>query len=159
MVFKTHDRTPKPKANKTLKIVSVLCWSLMAALFLFSAIATSIMSRSILPALIILIPATLIVTLVLVSINDMNKAYVQIEGDSITVADYCFFSKKEKCFKIDEIDTAEIVLGYSLRCPGYRHSVMGFSYIIFKNDDNKYLFKLVNCPETNEYFSKFIEIQ
>ena len=137
----------------------ILCWSLMGALFLFAAIATSIMSRSILPALIILIPVTLVVTSVIVSSSDMNKAYVQIEGDSITVVDYYFFSKKERCFKIDGIKTAEIELGYSFRVRGYRYSMMGFSYIVFRNADNKYLFKIINCPETNEFFSKHLEIQ
>ena len=137
----------------------ILCWSLMGALFLFAAIATSIMSRSILPALIILIPVTLIVAFVIIATTDMNKAYVQIEGNNVTVVDYYFFSKKERCFKIDEIKTTEIVLGYSFRVRGYRYSMMGFSYIVFRNADNKYLFKIINCPETNEFFSMRLGIQ
>jgi len=137
----------------------ISCWSLMGAFFLFLAIATSIISHSILPALIFLIFATLIVTFVIVSSTDMNKAYVQIEGDNITVVDYYFFSKKERRFKIDEIKTAEIALGYSFRVRGYRYSMMGFSYIVFRNDNNKYLFKIINCPETNDFFSKHFTIQ
>ena len=159
MIFNTHDRTPKIKTNKTLKIMIILCWSLMGALFMFAAIATSIMSRSILPALIILIPVTLIVAFAIIVTTDMNKAYVQIEGNNVTVVDYYFFSKKERCFKIDEIKTTEIVLGYSFRVRGYRYSMMGFSYIVFRNADNKYLFKIINCPETNEFFSMHLEIQ
>ena len=159
MIFNTHDRTPKLKTNKTLKIMLILCWSLIGALFLFFSIATSIMSRSILPALIILIPTILIVTFVIVTIIDMNKAYVQIEGNNITVVDYYFFSKKERCFKIDEIKTAEIAPGYSFRVRGYRYRMMGFSYIVFRNDNNKYLFKVINCPETNDFFSKHFTIQ
>ena len=159
MIFNTHDRTPKIKTNKTLKTILILCWSLMGALFLFAAIATSIMSRSILPALIILIPVTLIVAFAIIVTTDMNKAYVQIEGNNVTVVDYYFFSKKERCFKIDEIKTTEIVLGYSFRVRGYRYSMMGFSYIVFRNADNKYLFKIINCPETNEFFSKHFEIR
>ena len=159
MIFNTHDRTPKIKTNKTLKIMLISCWSLMGAFFLFLAIATSIISHSILPALIFLIFATLIVTFVIVSSTDMNKAYVQIEGDNITVIDYYFFSKKERRFKIDEIKTAEIALGYSFRVRGYRYSMMGFSYIVFRNDNNKYLFKIINCPETNDFFSKHFTIQ
>ena len=159
MIFNTHDRTPKIKTNKTLKTMLILCWSLMGALFLFAAIATSIMSRSILPALIILIPVTLIVAFAIIVTTDMNKAYVQIEGNNVTVVDYYFFSKKERCFKIDEIKTTEIVLGYSFRVRGYRYSMMGFSYIVFRNADNKYLFKIINCPETNEFFSMHLGIQ
>ena len=126
---------------------------------MFLAIATSIMSHSILPALIILIPVAFIASFAIVTTIDMNKAYVQIDGDNITVVDYYFFSKKERCFKIDEIKTAEIELGYSFRVRGYRYSMMGFSYIVFRNDNNKYLFKVINCPETYEFFSKRFEIQ
>jgi hypothetical protein len=159
MIFNTHDRTPKLKTNKTLKIMLILCWSLIGAFFLFLAIAISIMSHSILPALIILIPVAFIASFAIVTTIDMNKAYVQIDGNNITVVDYYFFSRKEKCFTIDEIKTAEIALGYSFRVRGYRYGIMGFSYIVFRNDNNKYLFKVISCPETNEFFSKYIQIQ
>ena len=159
MIFNTHDRTPKIKTNKTLKIMLISCWSFMGAVFLLFAIATSIMSHSILPAAITLIPVTFIAAFVIVTTIDMNKAYIQIDGENITVVDYYFFSRKEKCFTIDEIRTAEIALGYSFRVRGYRYSMMGFSYIVFRNDNNKYLFKVINCSETNDFFSKYIQIQ
>lgn len=159
MIFNTHDRTPKLKTNKTLKIMLILCWSLVGAFFLFFAISTSIISHSISPALTILIPSAFFASFVIVIIIDMNKAYVQIDGDNITVVDYYFFFKKERCFRIDVIKTAEIALGYSFRVRGYRYSMMGFSYIIFRDTNNKYLFKVFNCPETNEFFSKCFEIQ
>ena len=152
MIFNTHNRTPKIQTNKTLKIMLISCWSFMAAFFLFFAIATSVMSQSILPAVIILIPITLIAVFAIITTIDMNKAYVQIDGESIIAVDYYFFLRKEKCFTIDEIKTAEIALGYSSRVRGYRYSMMGFSYIVFRNADNKYLFKIINSPETKEYF-------
>ena len=159
MIFNTHDRTPKIKTNKTLKIMLISCWSFMGAVFLFFAIATSIMSHSILPAAITLIPVTFIAALVIVTTIDMNKAYIQIDDENITVVDYYWLSKKEKSFTFDEIKTAEIALGYSFPVRGYRYSMMGFSYIVFRNADNKYLFKIINCPETNEFFSKYFQIQ
>ena len=137
----------------------ILCWSFMGAFLLFFAIAASIMSHSLLPALIILIPAILIVTFAIVTTIDMNKAYVQINGETITVVDYYLFSKKVRHFKFAEIKTAEIALGFSFRVRGYRYSIMGFSYIVFRNANNKYLFKIINSPETNEFFSKYFEIQ
>ena len=137
----------------------ILCWSFMGAFLLFFAIAASIMSHSLLPALIILIPTTLIVTFAIVTTIDMNKAYVQINGETITVVDYYLFSKKVRHFKFAEIKTAEIALGFSFRVRGYRYSIMGFSYIVFRNANNKYLFKIINSPETNEFFSKYFEIQ
>jgi len=159
MIFNTHDRTPKIKINKTLKIMLISCWGFIGAFFLFIAIATSIMSHSILPALIILSPIAFIVTFAIVTAIDMNKAYVEIEGDNITVVDYYLFVQSKKCFKIDEIKIAEIAFGYSFRLRGYRYGMMGFSYIVFRNDNNKYLFKVINCPETNDFFSKHFTIQ
>ena len=137
----------------------VLCWSFMVAFFLFPAIATSIMSHSILPAAITLTPVTFIAAFVIVRTIDMNKAYIQIDGENITVVDYYWLSRKEKSFTFDEIKTAEIALGYSFRVRGYRYSMMGFSYIVFRNADNKYLFKIINSPETKEYFCKYFQIQ
>ena len=159
MIFNTHNRTPKIQTNKMLKIMLISCWSFMAAFFLFFAIATSVMRQSILPAVIILIPITLIAVFAIIITIDMNKAYVQIDGESIIAVDYYFFLRKEKCFTINEIKTAEIALGYSFRVRGYRYSMMGFSYIVFRNADNKYLFKIINCPETKEYFCKYFQIK
>ena len=159
MIFNTHHRTPKIKTNKTLKIMLISCWSFAGVVILFLAIAMSIINQSVLPAVIILIPIAFITAFAIVTTIDMNKAYVQIDGKNITVVDYCFFSRKEKCFTIDEIKTAEIALGYSFRVRGYRYSMMGFSYIVFRNDNNKYLFKVINCPETNDFFNKYIQIQ
>ena len=91
MIFNTHDRTPKLITNKTLKIMLILCWSIIGVFFMFLAIATSIMSHSILPAAITLIPVTFIAAFVIVTTIDMNKAYIQIDGENITVVDYYFF--------------------------------------------------------------------
>ncbi len=159
MIFNTHDRTPKIQTNKRLKIMLTSCWIFFGAVILFSAIATSIMSQSVLPALIILVLIAFVVTIAIVTTIDMNKAYVQIDGDNIIVVDYFFLFKKKRVFNFYEIKTAEIAQGYSLRVRGYRYSMMGFSYIVFRNANNKYLFKVINCPETNEFFSKHFEIQ
>lgn len=159
MVFNTHDRTPRGKTNKTVKIMLISCWSLMGAIMLFMAIATSVMSKSIVPALIIIIPIAFVALFVIVPLVDMNKAYVQIDGDNIIVVDYFLLRKKEKSFKIYEIKTAEVVHSSSFRIRGYRYNMAGFSYIVFRNDNNKYLFKIINCPETNEFFAKHFEIQ
>ena len=159
MIFNTHERTPKLKTNKALKIMLILCWSLVGVVFLFLAIAASIISQRILPVVIIWIPVVFIAGFVTVTSIDMNKAYVQIDKESITVVDYYFFFRNERCFKIDEIKTAEVAFGYSFRIRGYRYSMAGCSYIIFRDANSKCLFKVINCPETNEFFSKCFEIQ
>ncbi|MBE6610654.1 MAG: hypothetical protein E7634_08295 [Ruminococcaceae bacterium] len=157
MIFNTHERTPKIKTNKKLKAMLIFCWSLMGGFFLFMAIVISIMSKSIAPALIIIIPVLFIGAFGIVLTLDMNKAHVKIEGENITVVDYYFFTKKEKHYKIQEITSAKILLGSSLGVKGYRIPIM--FYIVFRNNNNKYLFKIINCLDTEEFFGKYFELQ
>lgn len=91
--------------------------------------------------------------LVLVIIKDIEKAYVEIDGESIHVVDYCFGRKREQLFSFSDITSAQIVPGSSFRVKGYRVSVSGMKYIIFRHE-NKYLFKIICLPETKELFLK-----
>ena len=157
MIFYTHRRPLKTRASKTLKPVLTICYTLIIALFLFSAVAISVISKSILPALVILIPMALIVAFILITTSDMRKAYVEVNERSVTAVDYYFFFRRERTFSVSEIAQGEIAIGNSFRVRGYRHSVMGVSYIVFRDDSSKYLFKIISCPETNEYFDKYLK--
>ena len=110
MIFNTHDRTLKIKTNKTLKIMLISCWSFVGAVFLFFAIATSIMSHNILPAAITLIPVTFIAAFVIVTTIDMNKAYIQIDGENITVVDYYFFQEKKNVLPLMKLKRQKLHL-------------------------------------------------
>ena len=110
MIFNTHNRTPKIKTNKTLKIMLISCWSFIGAVFLFFAITTSIMSHSILPAAITLIPVTFIAAFVIVTTIDMNKAYIQIDGENITVVDYYFFQEKKNVLPLMKLKRQKLHL-------------------------------------------------
>ena len=108
----------------------ILCWSLIGAFFLFLTIATSIMSHSILPALIILISVAFIASFEIVTTIDMNKAYVQIDGDNITVVDYYFFSKKEVTFVYQKllflfIQAAGLAYHRRTKCGAYHQPLWG----------------------------------
>lgn len=160
MVFNTHERTPKIKTNKPLKIMLAVCYGFTGAFFLFTAIATSIMSQSIAPIFLILVPLLSIAAIAIITQVDMEKAYVEIEGDRIRVVDYYCFRRKERTVFMHEIKNVKIVHGNSFAIRGYRFGghIAAF-YIVFRDENNKYLFKVLNCPETNEYFSKQFEIQ
>ena len=157
MIYYTHEKTPRIKTNRVLKILFSICGGLFTALFLFVAIATSVISKSIAPALIILVPVIFTAALTVICIADMNKAYIEISDHGIKVVDYYFFFKKEHTVLINEIHKAEIVFGRSFRVKGYRYSFAGFTYIVFTDKNDKYLFKVINCPETKEYFNKYIK--
>lgn len=158
MRFNTHDRTPRPKTKKSLKILFCFLTGLFLGLFLFSAVVCSLEINSILPAVVILTPTILLTTLIAFDITDMSKAYVEIVKDKITVIDYYFNIRKEKIFFIQDIAYAEILLHSSMHVRGKRHG-HGFSYIVFRDKNDKYMFKVLCTPESKQFFANYIKQQ
>ena len=158
MRFNTHDRTPKPKTKKSLKILLGFTGGLFLGMFLFMAVACSSEINSILPAVVILIPSILLTALIIFDLTDMSKAYIEIIEDKITVTDYYFNIRKEKNFFIQDIAYAEILRHSSMRVRGKRY-VNGFSYIVFRNKNDKYMFKVLYTPESEQFFANYIKQQ
>lgn len=157
MRFNTHYRTPKNKTKKSIKIMLTIGYSLITAVFLFMAVVCSLYIRSIMPAVIILVPVLIIAILISITHNDMDKAYVEIIDDVIIATDYYFGIKKEKIFFLRSIATAEILIGYSSQIRGYRYSNIGCTYIVFRDNSGKYMFKVMCVPETKQYFYKYLK--
>lgn len=139
--------------------MSVISAVLLVAFFLFIAIATSVMSGSAVPALVILIPTVLAFTYLAVMTSDMGKAYIEIGEDSITVVDYFFFRKRERRIPRSDVQKGEIYIARSSRVKGYRYTSIGYTYIVFTSAEGKYLFKVINYPVTHDYFSKIFPIE
>ena len=156
MRFNTHNRTPKIVTNKSLRIMFVLCYGLVAAFFLFLAIAASVISRNILPAVVIIGPLIVLAGVILITQKDMDRAYVEISNQVVTVVDYCCGVEQKKVFSMQDIASAEILPGSSLRVRGYRYDQMGSAYIVFRDRNGKYMFKILYAPETQQYFGKFL---
>lgn len=156
MRFNTHTRTPKPPLPKSVKIMLVVECVFLPAIFVVVSIAASFYTNSVFPAVLILTPVFTLTALFLVTQQDMERAYIEINGDTICAVDYYFGIKKEKSFLIQDIADAEIVLGYSWRIHGYRYSMCGYTYIVFRNNTGKYLFKVLCVPETKQFFDKYL---
>ena len=155
MRFHTHDRTPKTKMAKSVKVMLAVAFGLMSALFVFLAMVCSLCTNSIAPAVLILTPVFVLAVLFTMVQKDMAKAYVEMNNDTITVVDYYFGIKKEKSFLIHDITNAEMIMGYSMRVRGYRYSYGGCSYIVIRGNNGKYLFKIICVPETKQFFEKY----
>ena len=108
------------------------------------------------PAVVILTPVLVLALLIAVSQKDMDRAFIKIVDDVITVTDYYFGVKKEKTFSMCDIETAEILSGYSIRVRGYRYSNANCTYIVFRGNGGKYMFKVICVPETKEFFGKYL---
>ena len=156
MRFNTHDRTPKIETKKSVKIMLTIGFSLIILLFLFMAIVCSLYINSVMPAVLILIPVLVLAILIAVSQKDMDRAFIEIVDDVVTATDYYFGIKNEKTFSMREIDTVEILIGYSIRVSGYRYANAGCTYIVFRDNVGKYMFKVICVPETKQFFSKYL---
>ncbi len=156
MRFNTHDRTPKIDTKKSVKIMLTIGFSLIILLFLFMAIVCSLYINSVMPAVLILIPVLVLAILIAVSQKDMDRAFIEIVDDVVIATDYYFGIKNEKTFSMREMDTVEILSGYSIRVSGYRYANAGCTYIVFRDNVGKYMFKVICVPETKQFFSKYL---
>jgi hypothetical protein len=109
------------------------------------------------PAVLILTPVLVLAILIAVSQKDMDRAYVEVVNDVITVADYYFGIKKEKTFSMQDIGYTEVLIGSSMRIRGYRYSNAGMTYIVFRDGNGKYMFKIIYIPETQEFFKDYLK--
>ena len=159
MRFNTHDRTPKIQTTKSVRILLGIGFGMIIALLFFSAIVCSAYVNSVMPAVIILVPMLLLAMLIMIPQKDMDKAFVEIVNDVITVTDFYFGIKKEKVYSVHDIGCAKVFMGYSMSVRGYRHSNVGISYIVFSDNNGKYMFKLICVPETKEFFGAYLKQQ
>ncbi len=81
---------------------------------------------------------------------------MEIKDNEIIVVDYYLGIKKEKHILFSDITSAEICVANSLKVRGYRQSIAGMRYLVFRKD-KKYLFKIIHLPETEQLFQQFIQ--
>ena len=156
MKLNTHDRTPRPENSKLIKGLFVLCGVLMYSIFGLASFACFYYANSIVGGIFIILIPVLMTALILTHIRDIERAYVEIQGNEIYVVDYYWGIQKEKHFSFSDITSAEICIGYSQKVKGYRLSFAGMQYIVFKKD-KKYLFKVIYLPETEEIFKQYLQ--
>ena len=155
MKLNTHDRTPRPKNSKLIKGLFILCGVLMYSIFGLVSFACFYYANSIVGGIFIILIPVLMTALILTHNKDMERAYVEIIENEIHIVDYYWGIKKEKHISYADITSAEICIGYSHKVRGYRWNFAGMRYIVFKKD-NKYLFKIIHLPETEEIFKQYL---
>ena len=155
MKLNTHDRTPRPKNSKLIKVLLVLCAILMFGIFGLLSFACFYYAKSFIGGISVILIPILLTVIILIYIKDIEKAYIEIKENEIYVVDYYWGVKKEQRFSFSDITSAEICIGYSHKVKGYRLSFAGMRYIVFKKD-NKYLFKIIYLPETEKIFKQYL---
>ena len=162
MTFKTHELPQEYRATKGGKIMLIVCGVMLAFIPVLVFVAVVIEThRFIVPFCLTLLPFLLLGGIYGMILYDMKRAFVEITDDKIVAVDYYFGIKHEKVFLREEIVSAEITTGYSMRIRGYRFSGQGYSnlkYIVFRGKRKKYLLKLICSNETKSYIEKHFEI-
>ena len=156
MKLNTHDRTPRPENSILIKGLFVLCGVLMYGIFGLVSFACFYYAKSIVGGILVILAPFLMTAIILTHIKDIERAYIEIKENEIYVVDYYWGIKKEKHFFFSDITSAEVYFGYSHKVKGYRLSLAGMRYIVFKKD-NKYLFKIIYLPETEEIFKRYLQ--
>ena len=155
MKLNTHDPTPGLESNKLLKGLFVFYGVLVYILFGLVSFACFYYAQSFIGGISVILIPIFMTTIILTYIKDMGRAYVEIDENEIHIVDYYWGIKKEKHISYADITSAEICIGYSHQVRGYRWNFAGMRYIVFKKD-NKYLFKIIHLPETEEIFKQYI---
>lgn len=142
--------------QKPIKILCLATFILITATLIFLVTVMCLSAKSVAP----LAWGAIVIALALpayITTSDMERAYVEIDGDDVIVVDYYFGVKKEKALSLRDIASAEIVLGYSsTKMRGYRWGFTGFRYIVFRDNSDNYLFKLLFTPEAEKLFKDYI---
>ncbi|MBR2860311.1 MAG: hypothetical protein IKB86_00500 [Clostridia bacterium] len=155
MRLNTHTRTPNPKNSHFIQILFLICAILIYSIFGLLSFACFYYAHSFIGGISIILIPVLLTAIILIHIKDIEKAYIEIKDNKIYVVDYYWGVKKEQCFSFFDITSAEICIGYSHKVKGYRLSFAGIQYIVFRKD-NKYLFKIIYLPETEEIFKQYL---
>ena len=155
MKLNTHDRTPRPHNSNFIKALFLICAILIYSIFGLGAFACFYYAQSFIGGMSVILIPVLLTAIILIHIKDIEKAYIEIKENEIYVVDYYWGIKKEKHISFSDITSAEICIGYSHKVKGYRLRFAGMRYIVFKKD-NKYLFKVIYLPETEEIFKQYL---
>lgn len=143
MKFNTYDRTPRVKTPKWIKIFLLSFFVFFIAVMLFAGIIMSIDNQSIFPILATVISLAFVAFIASIYIYNVRKAYFEVDENTVKLISYPFFKKREKIVCLHDIKNIKLRLGGGLG---------SIPYIVFKNQQNKTLFKTVNVPEIKSYF-------
>ena len=162
MTFKTHELPQEYRATKGGKIILTVCGVILAFLPILAFVVLVIETHKFIGSFCLtLLPFLLLGGICGMILYDMKRAFVEITDDKIVAVDYYFGLKYEKVFFREDVVSAEITTGYSMRVRGYRFSGQGFpnlKYIVFRGKKEKYLLKLICSDEAKRYVEKYFEI-
>ena len=141
MKFNMYGRTPRGKTPRWITVFIVSFFACLVVIFLMVGIIMSIDAQSMLPFLITFCCFALLALLISPVYYNMNHAYIETEGETIKCVEYLFFKKRERIVLLHDVKKVKFRVGGKNEFP----------YLMFKNEQNKNLFRLDYVPEVIEY--------
>ncbi len=140
MKLNMYERTPKGTTPKWIKISLIVMWALFTAIFALMSVVVAIEDL----AFGFLVFATIFLCYFgfIVTSYNWRRAYMEIEGDTIYITDYPFFKERKKVVSVKDIHKIKWRSGGRLP----------LGYLVFKNQENKTLFKTFDLSEIRNYF-------
>ena len=144
MKFYMYGRTPRKKEPKWITIALISFFTLITAVSFMFGIIMSIDAQSMLPFLITFCCFALLALLISPVYYNMKHAQIETEDETIKCVEYLFFKKRERIVLLHDVKKVKFRVGGKNEFP----------YLMFKNEQNKNLFRLDYVPEVIEYIKK-----
>lgn len=162
MRINLHDKTPRPAMKNYMKVLLVYLLLCFYGMFVFLACCIFIETDEIAVGVAVLVLPPVVVAPFALSMVGMGKSYAEYDGENVLVVEYYFFGEKRKNISRSEISSRESA-STTFNCPGRRVFVpvklttfIEYRYIVFRNADGKYLFKILETPEGIEWADKLM---
>ena len=143
MKLNMYERTPKGTTPKLAKILLIVLSVSFTAIFALMSVVVAI-EEDLAAGLIVLAPILLCYFVLAITFYNWRRAYMEMDGDTIYITDYPFFRERKKVVSVKDIHKIKWRSGGRLP----------LGYLIFKNQENKTLFKTFDLPEIRNYFAE-----
>lgn len=157
MRINLHDKTPRPAMKNYMKVLLIYLLLSFYGMFVFLACCIFIETDEIAVGVAVLVLPPVVVAPFALSMVGMGNSYAEFDGENVLVVECYFWGEKRKSFSRSEISSRESSSA-SFNCPGRRiiipiklRTFIEYRYIVFRNADGKYLFKILETPEGIEW--------
>lgn len=169
MRINIHDRTPKD--FKKMKLSLIISGMFMSIMPIFLAFLFIVEAKAYLLAIITLVIPEVLIYLGLRSAFYMAQSYAEYDDEKVVVIECFAFRRKIKSIERNRIKYRESV--YVTQSPGRPNmsresrnlinffgvafAAKNFNYIVFKDENGQYLFKILDCPEGQQWADELMK--
>lgn len=169
MRINIHECTPKD--FKKMKITFIFLGILVCSFSVFLACLFIVEAKAYLVAVITMVLPAVIVYLGFRSMFYMAQSYAEFDDEKVVVVECYAFRRKIKSIQRNRIKHRESVC--VTQSPGRPNmtrksrdiidilsivpATKNFNYIVFKDENGQYLFKILDCPEGEQWADKLMK--